>query len=62
MGKAKSSMLTAGTPSGTEPPDSWMRELRLQTVEVDATRWSQPSQRHRLWPAGRPHVRPVRYH
>jgi hypothetical protein len=60
MGKPKFASLSAPG-SRPEAKDSWMRDLQLQTVEVDPARWSQAAQ-PALWDRFRPRARVLRLH
>jgi hypothetical protein len=42
--------------------DSWMKSLRLQTVEVNTDRWTQRSEHLRLWRAARSATKAPRLH
>jgi hypothetical protein len=47
MGKRQLNTISAAT-TRSEPHDSWTRDLQLQTVAVDTTRW-QSAQHPTLW-------------
>jgi hypothetical protein len=47
MGKRRFATISAAA-TRSEPQDSWMRDLQLQTVTVDTTRW-QSAQPPALW-------------
>lgn len=57
MGKHKVTKLFAGLSTQPEPPDSWMRDLQLQTVSVDPIWWTPGPRPSTLWRAFKPQPR-----
>jgi hypothetical protein len=49
MGKPQFPTLSAGVAARPQAQDSWMRDLQLQTIAVDAARWLPQARQPALW-------------